>query len=402
MGDINDLAKRIGKRGLINPILITREGLVLVAGERRLRACKQLGWDRIPCQYEDEASEFKLKEIELEENIKRKDMEWQEERTWLVDYHEMHCARDPKWSWTKTADEIGMSQQWVSEHVVVHEEGKFDPTIYKEKKFRDALRRAKFNGTQRAEAERQKFEETLGLIAEKPKDILNTDFTQWVKTYKGPKFNFLHCDFPYGIDNDERQQGNAAAVYGGYDDSEENYWRLLDALCTNLDRICEPSAHLMFWFHMNHHDKTRKFLAENSDFTIDEFPLVWMKSDGKGMLPRPDYGPRRTYETCLFGWRGGRRIIPGEAVANSYAAPTDPQQHMSTKPESVLKHFFRMVINENSRMLDPACGSGTALRAAEFMGAKQILGIEIDKVFADRATRGLEEARRRRDSDPDS
>jgi DNA modification methylase len=54
-----------------------------------------------------------------------------------------------------------------------------------------------------------------------------------------------------------------------------------------------------------------------------------------------------------------------------------------------------MVINENSRVLDPTCGSGTALRAAEAMGAEHVLGIEIEKKFADRAISALEEARRR-------
>jgi len=269
----------------------------------------------------------------------------------------------------------------------VHKEIKFDPGIQKEKKIRTALHRAKYNRDCRAEAERQDLERTHGFTAEKPKEILNTDFCEWAKTYDGPRFNFIHCDFPYGINNDQC----------GYDDSEETYWRLLGVLCDNLDRICEPSAHIMFWFSMQHYAKTLEYLTKHSDFIFDEFPLVWMKSDGAGLLPRPDYGPRRTYETCLFGWRGNRRIIPGEAVANSYAAPIDRQpDHVHQKPESVLKHFFRMVINENSRVLDPTCGSGTALRAAEELGAKQILGIEIDKKFADRAIRALEEARRRK------
>jgi hypothetical protein len=278
----------------------------------------------------------------------------------------------------------------------VHEEAKLDPGILEEKKIKSALRRARYNADCRVEAERRDFERTLGFIVEKPKDVLNTDFCEWAKAYDGPPFNFIHCDFPYGINNHQRQQGNAVEVYGAYDDSPDVYWTLLKALCDNLDRICEPSAHLMFWFSMQHYAKTLEYLTKHTDFTIDEFPLVWMKSDRKGLLPRPDYGPRRTYETCLFGWRGNRRIIPGEAIANSCYAPTDSEPiHVHQKPESVLNHFFRMVINENSRVLDPTCGSGTALRAAESLGAAHVLGIEIEKKFADRAISALEEARRR-------
>jgi ParB family chromosome partitioning protein len=72
MGDMDEFAQSISQRGfLINPITITRDN-VLRAGERRLRACKLLGWTHITCHYIDELDEFELKELELEENIKRR------------------------------------------------------------------------------------------------------------------------------------------------------------------------------------------------------------------------------------------------------------------------------------------------------------------------------------------
>jgi ParB family chromosome partitioning protein len=75
MGSIEELAQSIASLGvLLQPIVITRDN-VLRAGERRLRACKSLGWTHIPCHYIDELDEVKLKRIELEENIKRKGME---------------------------------------------------------------------------------------------------------------------------------------------------------------------------------------------------------------------------------------------------------------------------------------------------------------------------------------
>jgi ParB family chromosome partitioning protein len=402
LGNIPELAESIHRLGfLIHPIVIDRNK-VLIAGERRLRACTSLGHDRIECRYFDELDELKHTAIEIEENIKSKKMTLDEECRSVARIHELGCANDPDWSQTKIAEHIGMSQQWVSERWFVHNAGKLDPGILKEKKIKSALRIARYNEDCAREAERQAFDRANGFTAEKPKDILNMDFCEWAKTYTGPRFNFIHCDFPYGIYNDQRQQGDAVAVYGGYDDSPDVNWTLLKALCENLDRICEPSAHLMLWFSMQHYAKTLEYLTKHTDFTIDEFPLVWMKSDGKGLLPRPDYGPRRTYETCLFGWRGKRRIIPGEAIANSYHWPTDSEPiHVHQKPESVLKHFFRMVINENSMVLDPTCGSGTALRAAKSLGAKQILGLEIDKRFADRAISALEWGRRPENDVPD-
>jgi DNA modification methylase len=76
--------------------------------------------------------------------------------------------------------------------------------------------------------------------------------------------------------------------------------------------------------------------------------------------------------------------------------PTDHKDHMSTKPEPMLRHFFRMFVDENTYMLDPTCGSGTALRAAEALDAAYVQGIEIDEEFAKRADLRLWEARRTR------
>jgi predicted RNA methylase len=37
-----------------------------------------------------------------------------------------------------------------------------------------------------------------------------------------------------------------------------------------------------------------------------------------------------------------------------------------------------MLCDEHSSVLDPTCGSGTALRAAESLGASRILGLELN------------------------
>jgi tRNA G10 N-methylase Trm11 len=66
----------------------------------------------------------------------------------------------------------------------------------------------------------------------------------------------------------------------------------------------------------------------------------------------------------------------------------------------MLREFFRMFVDEHTRMLDPTCGSGTALRGAESFGAEHILGIEINEDYAKLAASALEEARRmNRDKD---
>ena len=47
IGNIDSLVDSIRENGLLHPVVITEEGL-LVAGQRRIAACKALGWEDIP------------------------------------------------------------------------------------------------------------------------------------------------------------------------------------------------------------------------------------------------------------------------------------------------------------------------------------------------------------------
>ncbi|KXB08079.1 hypothetical protein AKJ58_00995 [candidate division MSBL1 archaeon SCGC-AAA385D11] len=56
MGDIEPLANSIDRVGLLNPITVRKDGSSyrLLAGFRRLEACKSLGWEKIPSQVLEE------------------------------------------------------------------------------------------------------------------------------------------------------------------------------------------------------------------------------------------------------------------------------------------------------------------------------------------------------------
>jgi ParB family chromosome partitioning protein len=47
LGDLQELAESIREFGLLRPVLLTRDDR-LIAGRRRLEACKLLGWETIP------------------------------------------------------------------------------------------------------------------------------------------------------------------------------------------------------------------------------------------------------------------------------------------------------------------------------------------------------------------
>ena len=80
-GDIAELAADIEENGLINPPVVSPE-MVLIAGERRLRACKHLGWQQIEVRVisvKDYEHQLKL---EISENQKRKNFTFSEGLEW--------------------------------------------------------------------------------------------------------------------------------------------------------------------------------------------------------------------------------------------------------------------------------------------------------------------------------
>ena len=63
---------------------------------------------------------------------------------------------------------------------------------------------------------------------------------------------------------------------------------------------------------------------------------------------------------------------------------------MSEKPTLVLEHFFRMLVDETTVMLDPTCGSGNAVKVAEALGANWSTGLEIDPKYVEGAKENLD------------
>ncbi len=70
-GDIVGLAESIDDLGLLHPVVVTADHQ-LVAGGRRLEACKQLGWQEVPVTVVDLANAEEVLQAESDENTCRK------------------------------------------------------------------------------------------------------------------------------------------------------------------------------------------------------------------------------------------------------------------------------------------------------------------------------------------
>jgi ParB/RepB/Spo0J family partition protein len=400
LSGVEELAASIQQLGLIHPIVITPEG-VLVAGERRLEAHKHLGLTHILVQFTTDLSREELEIIELEENVKRKALTWKEEVEAVARLHALKSA-DPEWTINDTADLLSLHRRSCERYLLVADYlAKGEPLVVaadnlstaynvclrKEQRAEtvedeklDAVMEKAFAapvsiGKAQPPRDDLKPELPLPAPAQKPAPYLLADFREWAKApWSGPKFNFLHCDFPYGI-NFDKHNGGATKLLGEYEDTPDLYRECIAALASCMkDRVAD-SAHIMFWLSARHEIVHETFLAlTEMGWKINPVPLIWHRSDNSGILPDPQRGPRQVYEVCLFGSRGDRKIV--QAVSNLFAHPKTKDIHASEKPRPMLQHFFRMFVDETTIMLDPTMGSGNAILAAEESSPRFVLGLE--------------------------
>jgi len=75
--NIDDLAASLRDIGLIQPIVLDQD-YNLIAGGRRLAAAKMLGWTEIPAVFRETLTEDEKLVLELEENLQRENITWQE------------------------------------------------------------------------------------------------------------------------------------------------------------------------------------------------------------------------------------------------------------------------------------------------------------------------------------
>lgn len=87
-GDMQALADSIQEHGLLHPIVVDSD-YNLIAGCRRLLACERIGLKEIEAKVLEDISEKELRVLELEENIRRKDLTELEKSKNLVELAEI-------------------------------------------------------------------------------------------------------------------------------------------------------------------------------------------------------------------------------------------------------------------------------------------------------------------------
>lgn len=127
-GDLPALMASIREKGLIQPIVLNQDNKLIAGGRRYFSyaALVELGdmtYSDIPCVYLETLDEAHLRELELEENLQRADMTWQEYCLGVLEIHNLKKATSfaagVVWDQTSTSLTIGRSRQRVGQILTI-------------------------------------------------------------------------------------------------------------------------------------------------------------------------------------------------------------------------------------------------------------------------------------------
>lgn len=410
---LNELRESIHSRGLINPPLVfpLADGkYLLIAGERRTRAIDLLAKDNLafscngmivapgefPMLITDLSTPLEHQELELDENIQRVDLTWQERCEALAAIHAMKKEANPRQTFVATAEPmVGEGKQFasietgrraVAEAVLIAEHLN-NPTVSGARNATEAV--ALIWKTEEEKARAILARRRIAAMPSKPDvEVRKGDLLTLLPTLDAGQFDLLVADPPYGIDAGSGGFRARTVHHHNYEDSVDYAREVAQAILTDGFRLAKPSANLFLFTDIKHWDWLQRISAQIG-WKPFRRPLIWGKSDSEGLAPWGSAGPRITTEFIFFATKGEKGLLASPTdYLRVNRVPRHERIHAAEKPVELIRRLIECSTLPGDRVLDPCCGSGSTLVAAKET-QRRALGIEMDDTYYNTALSNL-------------
>lgn len=396
-----ELTEAIASRGLMHPIVLREadEGMVLVAGERRMRAIRDfrlLGGTlkfngqtvpdgEYPYVTLGQLSPLEAEEAELQENMARKDLTWQENSAAMAKLHSLRSRQAQAEGRVHTVADTAMEtkgrsdggyQAQVRKDLVVAQFLHL-PEVAKAKTADEAFKILK---------RQEETQKNIALAASVGKtftqsihELHNTNCLSWMRAQPEGLFDVILTDPPYGMGADSF--GDAAGKLGGiehhYKDDKETWTSLMSEWCPLAYRIAKPQAHAYVFCDLDNYHEL-KGMMELAGWWVTRTPFIASKPNS-GRVPHPEHGPRRQWEMILYAIKGKKTttgiypdVITTMADAN--------MSHGAQKPVALYLDLLKRSVRAGDTVLDSFAGSGTIFPAAHQFKVKAV-GLEMNPEY---------------------
>ena len=397
-----ELGQTIATKGLMHAIVAreTDAGLVLVAGERRVRAIEDmwmLGGElkyngaivpegHIPYVTLGQLSPLEAEEAELEENLHRKDLTWQESAAAMAKLHKIRCNRAQVEGRIHTVADTAMETKGRTDggyHAAVRKDliianHLHNPEVAKAKTADEAYKILK---RQEAVAKNIELAVTVGkTFTSAVHEVVNADCLQWMRQAAPAQYDVILTDPPYGMDADQFSDGGNGRLANSehqYDDSKEAWLALMQEWCPLAFALAKPQCHAYVFCDLDNFHAL-KLLMQAAGWYVFRTPFIATKPNS-GRVPLPDEGPRRQYELVLYAIKGHKKTtaIYSDVIATFGDAGLG---HGAQKPVALFEDLLRRSVHPGDSILDTFAGTGTLLVAAHNLQCKATV-IEREKNY---------------------
>lgn len=362
LGDLEELALSIAKFGQLQPIIVDRHG-ELIAGFRRFTAHQMNGASTIEAIFLDQVDEELAKELELEENIRRKQMTWPEECRGLAELDRIRRAKNPNWTQVQTAQVAGAgtSQRDVSQSVQMARLMDVFPELAKAKSLNQAQSwaKAKASAIQRVVDVKASPES----YAEIESKLVLGDSVEVIKTIADESFHAIITDPPFGVGYDDRSSG-ATNDATAYEDDEQMYRHIL-TMAPDMYRVLKPNGWCVWFLGISWYEEA-KLTFRKAGFNVDEIPLIWDRSGGRTFTSRPDRWFARGYDIALHMIKGEPRLAKtGHNILHIDPVPSNEREQSVERPIELYSELINRLTIPGERIADFFAGSGSCPAAAE-------------------------------------
>jgi ParB family chromosome partitioning protein len=425
--DFNDqeaFIESVREKGILQPITVDKN-FMLLAGERRFRAAQAIGLDKIPALVRVVEDEVDAREIELIENIFRKDFTWQEQANLIAEIDSLYRSKNQDWTVRKTAKILEQSKSNIWRSLELARAMEHMPEIAEQETPNDAFKLLKaaeervivgeLVRRQQAELASIVEQETLeqeqgGPNLGQRKSKYSPDMAArlriadanyriediFVALKDMPSNSLIHlieCDPPYGIDlpnireGDKNSQGVEIQTY--QEIPKKDYPWFLSRIAKELYRVAGRDCWMIFWYASIQHTPVRQALVE-SGWKIDEVPALWVKPSGQTM--QPEVLLSRQYEPFFVCYKG-KPYINKRGRSNVFQFPLVPasqKYHPTERPLELIEELLDTFGTVGQVVFVPFLGSGATLRAC-YRTNRKGYGYDINGEYKDRFMLAVEQ-----------
>lgn len=378
---MKELVDSIKEKGLISPITVERvdDTYILLAGERRLRACKELGMTTIPVRIYQNVTPLDMREIELYENLHRDNLTPAEEYESQLAIYELQVEKHGEKS--SPTDTVGVSQRDVARLIGVSNTNfARDLEVARAMKVFPDLRNAKtkseanqmLNKLKRQFKEHKAIEKVKEEKASDPrwdaKEALSNsyhlqDFFTGISSVAPGICDFVELDWPYGVDLKEVKKGEASIDEYNEVDAEV-YPKFIRDTLTECYRVMKNNSWLICWFAPEPWFEVVYETAISIGFTGRRLCGEWIKPIGQ--TNRPDSYLANSSE-WFFYFAKGRPALHKPGRSNLFHfSPVSPAKkcHPTERPVELIEEILDTFLWPGAVGLVPFLGSGNTILAA--------------------------------------